>query len=82
MLQNLIIFYFFNQELSLGTNNHFAWIEEKKLIIQPPSTSGKCSSLTTKLMMLKFAENLLHLLSKNCFKFDTNPTMDLGGTTI
>ncbi len=32
--------------------------------------------------MLKFRENLLHLLNKNCFKFDTNPTMDLGGTTI
>jgi hypothetical protein len=47
-----------------------------------PSTSDKCSSLTTKLMMLKFGKNLLHLLNKKCFKFDTNPMMDLGGTTI
>jgi len=47
-----------------------------------PSTSGKCSSLIAKPMMLKFGENLLHLLNKNCFKFDTNPTVDLGGTTI
>jgi hypothetical protein len=29
MLQNLISFYFFYQELSLGTKNHFAYIEEK-----------------------------------------------------
>jgi hypothetical protein len=29
-------------------------------------------------MMMKFGENLLHLLNKNFFKFDTNPTMDLG----
>jgi hypothetical protein len=47
-----------------------------------PSTTGKCSSLTTELMMLKFGENLLHLLNKNYFKFETNPTMDLGRTTI
>jgi hypothetical protein len=47
-----------------------------------PFASGKCSSLTTKPMMLKFGENLLHLLNKNYFKFDTNPTVDLGGTTI
>jgi len=46
-----------------------------------PSTFGKCSSLTTKSMMLKFRDNLLHLLNKNC-KFDTNPMVDLGGTTI
>jgi len=32
--------------------------------------------------MLKFGENLLHLLNKNYFKFDTNPTMDLGEITI
>jgi hypothetical protein len=31
--------------------------------------------------MLKFEENLLHLLNKNFLKFDTNPTVDLGGTT-
>jgi len=47
-----------------------------------PSTSGKCSSLTTKPMMLKFGENLLHLLNNKCFKFDTNPIVDLGGKTI
>ncbi len=29
MLQNLISFYSFDQELSLGTKNHFAQIEEK-----------------------------------------------------
>jgi hypothetical protein len=39
-------------------------------------------SLTTNLMMLKFGENLLHLLKKNYFKFETNLTMDLGGKTI
>jgi hypothetical protein len=33
-------------------------------------------------MMLKFGENLLHFLKKNFFKFDTNPTIDLGGITI
>jgi hypothetical protein len=32
--------------------------------------------------MLKFGENLLHLLNKNYFKFDTNPTVDLGGINI
>jgi hypothetical protein len=32
-------------------------------------------------MMQKFEENLLHLSNKNRFKFDTNPTVDLGGTT-
>ncbi len=44
--------------------------------ITTPSTSGKCGSLTTKPMMLKFGENLLHLLNKNFFKFDTNPTIE------
>jgi hypothetical protein len=33
-------------------------------------------------MMLKFGENLLHLLNNFFKKFDTNPTVDLGGTTI
>jgi hypothetical protein len=33
-------------------------------------------------MMLKFGKNLLHLLNKNCFKFDTNLMVDLGGTII
>jgi hypothetical protein len=33
-------------------------------------------------MMVKFRENLLHLLNKKYFKFDTNPMVDLGGTTI
>jgi hypothetical protein len=33
-------------------------------------------------MMLKFGENLLHLPNMNYFKFDTNPMVDLGGTTI
>jgi hypothetical protein len=47
-----------------------------------PSTFGKCSSLTANPMMLKFGKNLLHLLNKNYFKFDPNPTVDLEGTTI
>jgi hypothetical protein len=47
-----------------------------------PYTSSKCSSLTTNLMMLKFEVNLLHLLNKNFFKFDTNPTVDLGKKII
>jgi hypothetical protein len=54
----------------------------KKQTISTPSTSSKCSSLTTNPMMLKFGKNLLHLLNKNYFKFDTNPIMDLGGITI
>jgi hypothetical protein len=54
----------------------------KKQTNSTPSTSGKCSSLTAKPMTQKFGENLLHFLKENCFKFDTNPTMDLGGTTI
>jgi len=32
--------------------------------------------------MLKIEENLLHLLNKNYFKFDMNPTVDLGETII
>jgi len=47
-----------------------------------PSAPGKCSSFTAKPMMLKFEENLLHLLNKNLFKFNTNPTVDLRETTI
>jgi hypothetical protein len=47
-----------------------------------PSTFGKCSSLTTKPMMLRFGENLQDLLKKKSFKFDTNPTVHLGGMTI
>jgi len=47
-----------------------------------PSISSKCNSLITKRMMLKLGENLLHLLNKNNFKFDTNPTMDLGEIII
>jgi hypothetical protein len=47
-----------------------------------PSTSSKCSSLIANPMMLKFGKNLLHLLNKNSFKFGTNSTVDLGGTTI
>jgi hypothetical protein len=33
-------------------------------------------------MMLKFEKNLLHLLNKNYYKFDTNPMVDLGETII
>jgi hypothetical protein len=47
-----------------------------------PSIPGKCTSLTAKLMMLEFEENLLHLLNKNSFKFHPNRTVDLGRTTI
>jgi hypothetical protein len=54
----------------------------KNQTISTPSTSGECSSLTTNSMKLKFGENLLHLLNKNFFKFDTNLMVDLGGTTI
>ncbi len=32
--------------------------------------------------MQKITENFLHLLNKKCFKFDTNPIVDLGGITI
>jgi len=51
----------------------------KKQTILTPSTFSKCSSLTTNPMMLKFGENLLHLLNENYFKFDTNPMVDLVG---
>jgi hypothetical protein len=54
----------------------------KKHTNSTPSTSGKCSSFKTNPMMLKFGENLLHLLNKKFLKFDTNPTVNLGGTTI
>jgi hypothetical protein len=47
-----------------------------------PTTSSKWSSLTAKPMVLTFSENRLHFLDNNCLKFDTNPTVDLGGTTI
>jgi hypothetical protein len=57
-------------------------LRKKKIDNSTPSTSGKCSSLRTKPMIMKFGENLLHLLKKNYFKFDTNPTMDLGGKII
>jgi hypothetical protein len=50
--------------------------------LQTPSIPGKYSSLIDKLTMLKLGENLQHLLNKNYFKFDTNPMVDLGGTTI
>jgi len=32
--------------------------------------------------MLEIGENLLHLLHKYCFKFDTNSMMDLGEKII
>jgi hypothetical protein len=57
-------------------------LREKKTDNSTPSISGKCSSLTTKPMMLKFGKNLLQLLNKNYFKFEINPTMDFGGETI
>jgi len=50
--------------------------------LQTPSTFDKRSSLTATSMMLKIGENLLHLLKKNFFKFDTNPMVDLRGITI
>jgi hypothetical protein len=50
--------------------------------LQTPSISGKCSSLTVTPMMLKIRKNFSHLLNKNYFKFDTNPMVDLGETTI
>jgi hypothetical protein len=81
MLKNLISFYFFDQKLSLETKNHLLRLR-KKQTISTPSTFGKCSSFRAIPMMLNFGENLLHLLNKNYFKFDTNPTVDLGGTTI
>jgi hypothetical protein len=52
-------------------------LREKKQTILTPSTSSKCSTLTKTPMMLKIGKNLVHLLHKHCFKFDTNPTVDL-----
>ncbi len=50
--------------------------------LQTPFTSSKRNSLTTTSMMLKIEENLIHLIHKYCFKFDTNPTVYLKKTTI
>jgi hypothetical protein len=76
-----VFFVFFYQELSLGTKHHLLRLREKTNKFNP-STSSKCSSLTTNLMILKFGENLQHFLNKNWFKFGTNSTVDLIGTTI
>jgi len=57
-------------------------LREKKQTILTPSTFGKCSTLTETPMMLKIGENLLHLLQKYFFKFDTNPMADLGEKII
>ncbi len=54
----------------------------KKKTILTPSTSSKCSSLQQPRWCWKIRKNLLHLLNKNFLKFDTNLTMDLGGTII
>jgi len=85
-------------EIFLSLTQIQQWIWEEKLFeiklqrlcrgnpsmnsLTTPSILSKCSSLIAKPMMLKFRENLLHLLNKNCFKFDPNPMVDLGGTTI
>jgi hypothetical protein len=82
MVQNLISFYSFDQELSMGLKITWLRLREKKQTILTPSTSSKCSTLTEISMMLKIGENLVHLLHKHCFKFDTNPTMDLGRKII
>ncbi len=82
MLQSYkFFFHFFDQDLSLGTKHHLLRLREKPDKFNP-STSSKCSSFTTNLMMFKIEKNLLHFLNKNWFKFGTNPTMDLGGITI
>jgi hypothetical protein len=63
MLQNIISYYFWNQELCLKTKNYFDHIWRKKTDNSTPFTSGKCNSLATNPMMLKFWENILHLLN-------------------
>jgi hypothetical protein len=57
-------------------------ILRKKQTNSTSSTSGKCNSLIANPMMLKFEEKLLHLLNNFLKKFDRNPMVDLGGTTI
>jgi hypothetical protein len=81
MVQNLISFYSFDQELSMGLKITLLRLREKKTILTP-STSGKCSTFTETPMMLKIRENLQHLLHKYCFMFNTNPTVDLRETII
>jgi hypothetical protein len=82
MLQNLISFFILLiKSQPLGLKITLLKLRKKQTILTP-STSGKCSSLTVNPMMLNFGKNLLHLLNKNCFKFDINPTVDLGGRTI
>jgi hypothetical protein len=59
MLQNLIsfyfYFYFFNQELRFELDTTLLRLKEK-IDNSTPSTSNKCSSLTTTPMLLKFKE--------------------------
>jgi hypothetical protein len=61
MLQYIISFYFWNQELWLQTKNYFDQIWKKKN--STPSTSNKCRTLATNSMMLKFKENIWELLN-------------------
>jgi hypothetical protein len=82
MSQNIVSFYLWNQELCLKQTNNFDQIWGKKQTVSTPSTSSKCSSLAINLMMLKFLEDILHLLNWNYLKFETNPTVDLKETTI
>jgi hypothetical protein len=81
MLQNIISFYLWNQELYLETKIILTRFE-KKTNSWTPFTSNKCSSFATNLMMLKFWKNILHLLNWNYLKFETNPTLNLRKKTI
>jgi uncharacterized protein involved in tolerance to divalent cations len=59
MMQNIISFYFWNQKLCFKTESYFNQILQKDNF-KPPLLLT--SSLTTTLMMLKFWDNILHLL--------------------
>jgi hypothetical protein len=60
MLQNIISFYSWNQECLETIFFDHIWKKKKS---STPYTFGKCSSLATKLMMLNFWKNILHLLN-------------------
>jgi hypothetical protein len=54
----------------------------KKQTISTPLLPANVTPLQLNSMMLKFGKNLLHLLNENFLKFDTNPMVDLVGTSI
>jgi hypothetical protein len=69
-----------------GNQGDYGLLMVKSLISQTDSStpfiSGKCSSFATNLMILKFWENIVHLLNWNWLKFEINPKVNLKRTII